>query len=79
MLAEELKRKLCKTFCGGVTVNPLASGYAISSMFEDNSGDRISFYLLPAAEGYVIEDDGSYLSHLIAKDIRLSRGSVGSS
>lgn len=77
MLAEELKRKLCSTFCGGVTVRPLASGYVISSLFEDNSGDRISFYLSTTIDGYVIEDDGSYLSHLVAKDIPIDQGQRG--
>jgi hypothetical protein len=77
MIAEELSKSLCKAFCTGVTVNPVGSGYAISSLFEDDSGDRISFYLSPTVDGYTIEDDGSYLSHLIAKDIPISEGTRG--
>ena len=77
MRPEELKKTLCSTFCGGVSVNPVASGYAISSAFEDSSGDPISFYLTPSEDGYVIEDDGSYLSHLIAKDIPIDQGQRG--
>jgi hypothetical protein len=77
MRPEELKKTLCSTFCGGITVSALASGYAISSAFEDNSGDRISFYLTPDPEGYVIEDDGSYLAHLIARDIAIDQGTRG--
>lgn len=78
MIAPDLlAEKLCKTFCGGVSVNPVASGYAISSLFEDDSGDKISFYLSPSIDGYVIEDDGSYLSHLVAKDIPINEGMRG--
>lgn len=72
-----LAERLCKTFCGGVTVNPVASGYAISSLFEDDSGDKISFYLSPSIDGYRIEDDGSYLAHLVAKDIPINEGMRG--
>src|SRR5262245_57208070 len=77
MRPEALKKTLCTTFCGGITVNPVASGYAISSAFEDSSGDRISFYLTPTDEGYRIEDDGAYLAHLIAKDIPIDQGQRG--
>src|SRR5207253_1043635 len=59
------------------SVNPVASGYAISSVFEDDSGDRISFYLSPSQDGYLIEDDGSYLAHLVAKDIPINEGTRG--
>jgi hypothetical protein len=75
--ADELKRLLCSTFCGGISVRPVATGYAISSAFEDNSGDRISFYLSPTPEGYVIEDDGAYLAQLIARDIPIDQGTRG--
>jgi hypothetical protein len=77
MRPEELQKMLCFTFCGGISVNPVATGYAISTAFEDNSGDRISFYLTPSDEGFVIEDDGSYLAHLIAKDIPIEQGQRG--
>lgn len=70
----DLSKKLCSAFCSGVTVSPLASGYAISSPFQDASGDKISFYLSPSSDGYVIEDDGSYLAHLIAKDVPITDG-----
>lgn len=73
----DLSEKLCKAFCSGISVNPVASGYAISSLFEDDSGDRISFYLSPSLDGYHIEDDGSYLAHLVAKDIPINEGTRG--
>jgi Domain of unknown function DUF1828 len=74
---EELKKQLCSTFCGAITVRPVPTGYAISSAFEDSSGDRISFYLTPSSDGYQIEDDGSYLAHLIARDIPINQGARG--
>ena len=77
MTPEALRRSLCSNFCSGVSVNPVASGYAVSSVFEDNSGDRISFYITPTSDGFVIEDDGAYLAHLIAKDIRIDHGTRG--
>lgn len=73
----DLSDKLCKAFCSGISVNPVATGYAISSPFEDASGDRISFYLAPTYDGYTIEDDGSYLAHLIAKDVPITEGTRG--
>lgn len=78
MRPDELKRNLCNTFCGGISVQPVASGYAISSAFEDTLGDPISFYLTHADEDhFIIEDDGAYLSHLIAKDIAIDQGTRG--
>lgn len=77
MQPDELKRQLCSTFCGAITVRAVPSGYAISSAFEDNSGDPISFYLTPSPDGYQIEDDGSYLAHLIARDIPIDQGTRG--
>jgi hypothetical protein len=44
----DLSDKLCKAFCSGISINPVASGSAISSVFKDDSGDRISFYLSPS-------------------------------
>lgn len=73
----DLEKRLCKSFCNGITVNAVATGYAISSFFEGSSGDRIGFYLSQNADGFVIEDDGSYLSELIAKDIRIDDGMRG--
>lgn len=77
MHAETLKRKLCNMFCGAIDVRPVPSGYAISSAFEDQSGDQISFYLTETDDGFQAEDDGSYLSHLIAKEIQIDQGMRG--
>ncbi|RVU21026.1 DUF1828 domain-containing protein [Methylobacterium oryzihabitans] len=78
MHPEDLKKTLCTTFCGGISVQPVPTGYAISSAFEDGLGDAISFYLTHADDDhYIIEDDGSYLAHLIAKDIPIDQGVRG--
>jgi hypothetical protein len=77
MEPEALKRQLCHAFCGSINVRPVPSGLAISSAFEDQSGDAISFYLTKIEDGYLIEDDGAYLSELIAKDIPIDQGPRG--
>lgn len=78
MQPEKLRKQLCKTFCGSINVRPVPSGLAVSSAFVDNSGDPISFYVTSLDDGEVcIEDDGSYLSHLIAKDIPIDQGPRG--
>lgn len=78
MQPETLKKQLCKTFCGSINVRPVPSGLAVSSAFADSSGDPISFYVTSLDDGEIrIEDDGSYLSHLIARDIPIDQGSRG--
>jgi len=73
-MIEDLKSSLCQAFCGGLQAHPVPSGLAISTLFEDSSGDRISFYLSETADGFVFEDDGSYLADLIARDIPINAG-----
>jgi Domain of unknown function DUF1828 len=77
MRAEDLKRQLCNIFCESIDVRPVPSGLAISSAFEDSAGDPISFYLTASENGFQIEDDGAYLSHLIARDIPIDEGTRG--
>jgi len=75
---DTLKRQLCNIFCGAIEVRPVPSGFAISSAFEDTSGDPISFYLSEMDDSeFRIEDDGGYLSHLIAKDVPIDAGQRG--
>lgn len=71
---ETLEKELCAAFCAGLEVHPVPSGYAVSSLFEDNTGDRITFYLTETPDGYRIEDDGDYLSTLMASDIKIDTG-----
>jgi hypothetical protein len=68
---------LCSAFCGGIQVHPVPSGYAVSTAFEDASGDRITFYVSEVEDGFVLEDDGDYLATLAARDIPFQDGSRG--
>lgn len=77
MTPESIRKALCHAFCHTATVSAVPMGYAISSVFQDSSGDAITFYLVQEEEGYRLEDDGSYLSHLIAKDIPIDQGQRG--
>lgn len=74
---DDLKRKICHAFCGGVTVRAVGAGYAVGTLFTDNSGDPIGFYLTPDGDRYRLEDDGSYLAQLVARDISIDRGTRG--
>lgn len=77
MIPAHLEKQLCTTFCGSVSVRAVPSGLAISSAFKDSSGDPFTFYASEGPEGYVLEDDGSYLSHLAAMDIPFEAGQRG--
>jgi hypothetical protein len=77
MRADDLKRELCNMFCGSIDVRPVPTGLAVSSAFEDSAGDPISFYVTTMEDGFQIEDDGAYLSHLIARDIPIDEGTRG--
>ena len=71
---ETLRSNLCKTFCSSITVNPVSSGFAISTLFSDQSGDPIGFYLVESGDGFRIEDDGEYLARLVASGIPIDQG-----
>jgi hypothetical protein len=75
--AEYFQRMLCSAFCAGFEVHPVASGYAVSSLFTDRSGDPMSFFLGAGDDGYRLEDDGEYLSRLVASGVDLERGQRG--
>jgi hypothetical protein len=72
-----LKNLLCHQFCSGVSVTPVSTGFAVSTAFSDRSGDRIGFYISENEDGYKIEDDGDYLSTLIALGIPIDQGTRG--
>lgn len=77
MSPERLKDQLCRTFCANIGVRAVPAGYAISTLFDDKSGDPISFYMVEDADGVRLEDDGEYLSNLIARDIAIDAGQRG--
>lgn len=49
-------------------------GLAVRSPFGDKSGDKVTFYVRETGDGYQLEDDGSYLPHLLASGIDFERG-----
>lgn len=71
---QTLGRILSRSFCEEIAVHAVPAGFAVSTPFTDNSGDRITFYVREADNGFVLEDDGSFLSHLIASGIDIDRG-----
>lgn len=77
IMPETLKKSLCSAFCTGISVNPVPLGLAISTTFLDSSGDKISFYLIENENEFHIEDDGEYLSNLIAMGIPIETGTRG--
>lgn len=77
MQASNLEHALCNAFCGSVQVRPVSTGFAVSSAFEDGSGDRITFYIADDIDGVRLEDDGDYLANLIARDIPITEGTRG--
>lgn len=72
--AEILRGNLCKTFCSSIIVNPVPSGFAISTLFSDRSGDPIGFYVVDSGDGFRIEDDGEYLARLVGSGIPIDQG-----
>lgn len=65
---------LHRSFSEAISVRPVPAGLAISSPFYDNSGDSLAFYASQTDMGLVLEDDGSFLPHLIASGIDIRTG-----
>jgi hypothetical protein len=72
--AATLEKALCAAFCQAITVNPVPCGLAVSTGFADASGDPIGFYVIADGDNYHLEDDGEYLSQLIAVGIDIEKG-----
>jgi hypothetical protein len=72
--AGSLEKALCSTFCEAITVNPVPCGFAVSAGFKDPSGDRIGFYVIADGDNYHLEDDGEYLTQLVALGIDVEKG-----
>lgn len=72
--AEALKGILSRTFCEAIEVRPVPMGLAVRSPFGDSSGDAVTFFVRETGDGYQLEDDGSYLPHLMASGIDIERG-----
>lgn len=72
--AEALRNNLCKTFSSSILVNPVPSGFAISTSFSDRSGDPLGFFVVESGDGFRIEDDGEYLARLVGSGIPIDQG-----
>ncbi|MCO5962328.1 DUF1828 domain-containing protein [Sinorhizobium meliloti] len=65
---------LHRSFSDAISVRPVPSGLAINSPFYDSSGDHLAFYARQTDEGLILEDDGSFLPHLMASGIDIQTG-----
>lgn len=71
-----IKDQLCKAFCGGLHVEQVHAGWAVTTPFSMPDGDAIRFYLMRGASGQVwLEDDGTQVGMLEAEGVPLKRGS----
>ena len=75
----KIEEALCRAFCDGITVSEIPAGLAVSTPFEDTSGERIGFYLTKdkTSDRYRIEDDGELVPALIASGTNVMKGSRG--
>jgi hypothetical protein len=71
---DKLQNQLCRNFCADIQVNAVPAGIALSFPFTDSSGDKVNFYLVNEADQLRLEDDGDYLSSLIASGIDIDKG-----
>jgi len=69
-----IQQALCDAFCDGITVSSVPAGLAVSTSFEDASGDRIGFYLTRHGAQWRIEDDGSLVPTLVATGVNVFKG-----
>ncbi len=72
--ADSLKGLLARTFSESVDVHLAPAGLLVRSPFIDNSGDELSFLIRETGDGFQLEDDGSYLSHLVASGVDIEKG-----
>ena len=74
---EKIQASLCRTFCSSISVNTVPCGYAVSTAFEDSSGDRLRFYVIADGDHYRLEDGGDFLATLRASGIDFDSGQRG--
>mgnify|MGYP001810063734 CR=1 FL=1 len=74
---QSIQETLCRTLCSTIDIAAVPCGYAISTAFEDASGDRLRFYAL-AEDGRIhLEDSGDFLATLKASGIDFDSGQRG--
>ena len=71
-----IKDQLCRAFCGGLAVEQVRAGWAITTPFKMPDGDPVRFYLMGGEGGSVrLEDDGAQVGMLEAEGVILKKGS----
>jgi hypothetical protein len=68
-----LKQEICRVFCHGLSVQEMANGLAISTIYDNFMGDPLGFYALgPDGDGfYQLTDDGTTIPYLEASGASL--------
>lgn len=74
---DSIRERLCRTFCSSIGVAAVPCGYAVSTAFEDSSGDRLRFYVIADEDRFHLEDSGDFLATLKASGIDFDVGQRG--
>ncbi len=74
---QSIQETLCRSFCSAIGVAAVPCGYAISTAFEDSSGDRLRFYAIAENGRIHLEDSGDFLATLKASGIDFDSGQRG--
>lgn len=72
---ENLRSRLCKSFCGDLSVKALPSGVAVTTRFRDAVNDPIACFIEQDAAGWYLADDGQFLPDIVARGIEIQVGS----
>lgn len=65
-----MKSDLCKAFCDDITVTEVPAGFAVSTAFRRDDGDRVSFYVIEEGSSRLrLEDDGATIQQLEAAGV----------
>ena len=74
MTPGELRKALCSTFCGDLTVREVPAGLAVSAMFTGSDGDRLGCLIERTRIGWRLSDDGAFLGDLEAYGVEITKG-----
>lgn len=60
-----MKAELCQAFCNDISVTKVPAGFAVSTAFKRDDGDRVAFYVIEKGKGDIwLEDDGATIPML---------------
>ena len=77
MTPGELRKALCSTFCGDLTVREVLAGLAVSAAFEGMDGDRLGCLIERHSFGWRMSDDGAFLGDLEGYGVDVKKGNRG--